>query len=275
MAHATISERLRDRAAEGRALAASRPRATRRATAASRTRPTRRRRGSPRLRRNKKKKDEPKAEVRDRPRGLDQRIVALPDRSRELRRSSSGRGGRDLRPGPADRARRRGLHRLTAATSRSPLDVSRFDLKTRKAEKFLEKIDGGRQDGRDVPGLGRRQEGPLRQRTSKWFLHRRRRQAAEGRRRRLKTSTACDVFVDPRAEWRQMYHEVWRIERDFLYDPGCHGLDLAAAEKLYAPFLDGIAEPRRSERAVRGDARRTSCSGTSGRRAARARGRTA
>ena len=48
-----------------------------------------------------------------------------------------------------------------------------------------------------------------------------------------------EVKVDPRAEWNQMYHEVWRIERDFLYDPHFHGLDLAAAEKKYAPYLKG------------------------------------
>jgi tricorn protease len=48
------------------------------------------------------------------------------------------------------------------------------------------------------------------------------------------------VRVDPREEWKQMYHEVWRIERDFLYDPGAHGLDLAAAEKQYAPYLKRI-----------------------------------
>jgi tricorn protease len=47
------------------------------------------------------------------------------------------------------------------------------------------------------------------------------------------------VKVDPRSEWNQMYHEVWRIERDFLYDPHFHGLDLAAAEKKYAPYLKG------------------------------------
>ncbi|RPI17645.1 MAG: protease, partial [Acidobacteria bacterium] len=40
-----------------------------------------------------------------------------------------------------------------------------------------------------------------------------------------------EVFVDPKAEWRQMYHEVWRGERDFLYDPNAHGLDLKMAEK--------------------------------------------
>ena len=31
-----------------------------------------------------------------------------------------------------------------------------------------------------------------------------------------------------------MYREAWRIERDFLYDPRLHGLDLAAASAKYA-----------------------------------------
>ncbi len=38
-----------------------------------------------------------------------------------------------------------------------------------------------------------------------------------------------------------MYHEAWRIERDFFYDPGYHGLDLAATEKRYAAFLEHLA----------------------------------
>jgi tricorn protease len=50
-----------------------------------------------------------------------------------------------------------------------------------------------------------------------------------------------EVQVDPRAEWRQMYRETWRIQRDFLYDPGYHGYDIAAAEKRYAAYLDGLA----------------------------------
>ena len=56
----------------------------------------------------------------------------------------------------------------------------------------------------------------------------------------LKTSD-IQVAIDPRAEWRQMYHETWRIERDFFYDPHYHGLDLAAAEKKYAPYLASVA----------------------------------
>ena len=50
-----------------------------------------------------------------------------------------------------------------------------------------------------------------------------------------------EVRSDPRAEWEHMYHQAWRTERDFFYDPGFHGLDLKATEKKYAPFLENIA----------------------------------
>ena len=50
-----------------------------------------------------------------------------------------------------------------------------------------------------------------------------------------------EVRVEPLVEWKQMYREVWRIERDFFYDAGAHGLDLKAAEKKYAPYLEGVA----------------------------------
>ncbi|HEX8096447.1 MAG TPA: PDZ domain-containing protein, partial [Pyrinomonadaceae bacterium] len=56
----------------------------------------------------------------------------------------------------------------------------------------------------------------------------------------LKTDD-IEFQVDPRAEWRQMYHEVWRIERDFFYDPNLHGVDARAAEKRFEPYLENIA----------------------------------
>jgi tricorn protease len=55
----------------------------------------------------------------------------------------------------------------------------------------------------------------------------------------LKTEE-MEVYSDPPAEWRQMYHEVWRIERDFFYAPNHHGLDLKAAEKKYSVYLDNL-----------------------------------
>ncbi|HKX00095.1 MAG TPA: PDZ domain-containing protein [Bryobacteraceae bacterium] len=59
----------------------------------------------------------------------------------------------------------------------------------------------------------------------------------------LKTED-IEVRVDPRAEWNQMYHEVWRIERDFFYDPNYHGLDLKTAEKQYEPYLQDVSSRR-------------------------------
>jgi len=53
--------------------------------------------------------------------------------------------------------------------------------------------------------------------------------------------SAMEVRVDPIAEWKQIYHEAFRLERDFFYDPGFHGLDLAATEKEYEVYLAGIA----------------------------------
>ncbi len=46
-----------------------------------------------------------------------------------------------------------------------------------------------------------------------------------------------EVYVDPRVEWKEMFDEIWRGERDFLYDPGTHGLDIAKIKKLYEPYL--------------------------------------
>jgi tricorn protease len=51
---------------------------------------------------------------------------------------------------------------------------------------------------------------------------------------------ALTVRTDPKAEWAQMYHEVWRIQRAYFYDPGFHGLDITAAEKAFAPYVDGL-----------------------------------
>lgn len=47
-------------------------------------------------------------------------------------------------------------------------------------------------------------------------------------------------LVNPADEWRQMFHEAWRVQRDFLYDPNFHGVNLAAMEKKYEPFLANI-----------------------------------
>ena len=49
-----------------------------------------------------------------------------------------------------------------------------------------------------------------------------------------------ETRVDPRAEWRQMFHEIWQIERSFFYDPHYHGVDTVAEEAKYRPYLDEV-----------------------------------
>ncbi|HEY7182088.1 MAG TPA: PDZ domain-containing protein, partial [Blastocatellia bacterium] len=60
----------------------------------------------------------------------------------------------------------------------------------------------------------------------------------------LKTSE-MEVYVDPKVEWKQMYNEVWRNERDFFYDRNLHGLNLEEMKKRYAPYVDVVG--RRSD----------------------------
>ncbi|MEZ5976021.1 MAG: PDZ domain-containing protein [Planctomycetota bacterium] len=43
---------------------------------------------------------------------------------------------------------------------------------------------------------------------------------------------------DPRAEWHQMLREVYRLYRDFFYDPGMHGVDWGAEFARYDHMLD-------------------------------------
>jgi len=43
------------------------------------------------------------------------------------------------------------------------------------------------------------------------------------------------------AEWKQMYHEVWRIERSYFYDPNLHGVNSADGEKEYEKYLESLA----------------------------------
>ncbi|HNG95508.1 MAG TPA: PDZ domain-containing protein, partial [Acidobacteriota bacterium] len=51
---------------------------------------------------------------------------------------------------------------------------------------------------------------------------------------------AMEVRVEPRAEWKQMFYEIWRHERDFFYDPNLHGLNVEKVVKTYEPFLASV-----------------------------------
>jgi tricorn protease len=49
------------------------------------------------------------------------------------------------------------------------------------------------------------------------------------------------AVIDSRSAWKQMYRETWHLQRDFLYDPHAHGLDIAKIQAKYEPYLEGLA----------------------------------
>ncbi len=49
------------------------------------------------------------------------------------------------------------------------------------------------------------------------------------------------VLIDPRAEWKQIFEEVWRINRDYFYDPNMHGSKWPEMRTKYRPFVDHCA----------------------------------
>jgi tricorn protease len=154
--------------------------------------------------------------------GIGQRIVSLPIKAANYVSLDAGKAGTLFLSEIVD---------VPRFEPQTPATVSKFDLTTRKTEPFLSGINGFGVSAKGEKVLYRQGQG--------WFI--------------AKTDAApkpgdgalkldeMEVYVDPRAEWNQMYHEVWRIQRDFLYDPQHHGLDINAAEKKYAPYLKGLA----------------------------------
>lgn len=51
---------------------------------------------------------------------------------------------------------------------------------------------------------------------------------------------SIEMKVDPAAEWKQIFREAWRYQRDYFYVDNVHGLDLDWAYKTYAPWIEHV-----------------------------------
>ena len=49
------------------------------------------------------------------------------------------------------------------------------------------------------------------------------------------------MLLDPRAEWRQIFDESWRLERDYFYAKNMHGVDWKDVRKRYRQLLPCVA----------------------------------
>ena len=153
---------------------------------------------------------------------IGQRIVALPIPARNYVDLRAGTNGiLYLSEGPA----------VINTGEPETFSIHRFDLEKRKTEKILDDLKAFALSANGEKMVYRKGDTFYIADSSK---------APEDGKGALKMDD-MEVYVDPPAEWRQMYHEVWRIERDFFYDPHFHGLNLEQAERVYAPFLDRVA----------------------------------
>ena len=50
------------------------------------------------------------------------------------------------------------------------------------------------------------------------------------------------VEVDPPLEWKEMYNEVWRQERDYFFEPEMNGVDWPKVREQYAQLLSYVAD---------------------------------
>ncbi len=66
--------------------------------------------------------------------------------------------------------------------------------------------------------------------------------AAEGQKaERALPTGSLEAIVDPVAEWRQIFDDAWRIERDFFYDPYLHLVHWQKMRERYRRMIDACA----------------------------------
>jgi tricorn protease len=180
----------------------------------------------------KDKKEEPKepAAVEIDFDGIDQRVVPLPIPSGELG---------NLQGGPAGQVFYIQIVRMDSPALAPSGTLHRFDLAKRKSEPIAAgvseyQVAAGRKKVLIASPAPPQPGAPAP--VSDWFV-------AE-----LATATggppkgklnldAVEVRVEPRVEWRQIFDEAWRVNRDYFYDPTMHGADWPAMKKKYEPFL--------------------------------------
>lgn len=154
--------------------------------------------------------------------GLAQRIVALPLPRAYYSGLEAGAEGQ-LYYQRADRAPFDG--------DSAPAALARFDLKERAEKRLLENVEGFQLSADKKKML-------VTTRAGAWVR-------PVGDSIDLgKGKLAFDsvrVRIDPRVEWRSIFNEAWRINRDCFYDPAMHGADWPAMGAKYAQFLPHLA----------------------------------
>ncbi|MGB3776386.1 MAG: peptidase S41, partial [Leeuwenhoekiella sp.] len=51
---------------------------------------------------------------------------------------------------------------------------------------------------------------------------------------------SIEIKIDPKKEWTNIFNEAWRVNRDYFYDPGMHGVDWNEMREKYKVFLKDV-----------------------------------
>lgn len=65
--------------------------------------------------------------------------------------------------------------------------------------------------------------------------------AAGGGKAQDVSTSGMRALISPRDEWKQIFADAWRLQRDFFYDPNMHGVDWNRIRTHYAAILDDAA----------------------------------
>jgi len=52
---------------------------------------------------------------------------------------------------------------------------------------------------------------------------------------------SIEIQIDPVKEWKQIFYEAWRINRDYFYDPHMHGVEWEKMQEKYSVFLPHLS----------------------------------
>ena len=153
--------------------------------------------------------------------GLDHRILAVPVPAGSYRNLAAGEAGQ--------------IYYVEAGSAVGPGaaggTLHKFDFKTRKDEVLLTGVSGF--------GLSADRKKVLYNAGQSFFLTSLtpKPQAGQGR----LGVEAIEVRIDPAVEWKQIFDEAWRINRDYFYATNMHGHDWAAVKKIYEIFLPHLS----------------------------------
>jgi len=149
--------------------------------------------------------------------GLQQRIIALPLSVKNYIQLETGKEGI--------------LMYTEQVPQQKGLNLHRFSLEKRESEKVVEGITEF--------GISAKGEKYYYVTKSKQYVISNVSEKPKPSEESLKIAN-IKIKVDPQLEWKQIFREAWRYQRDYFYVDNVHGLDMDWVYKTYSPWIEHV-----------------------------------